>query len=370
MVRRGTNHWEGEAPAELCACNAKRGGSLTLPAGQPPRPAFSLVELLIVMAIIGILIGILIPAVQSSRAAAARNACGNNLRQIGLAAHNHLASLGYFPNGSVAREYPVDPLAEWTLYRWSALASLTPYLENTAAYDALDLSVPLYDRVSFKVRPENVEAVKIVVAEFLCPSDIGQRVTEEFGPTNYAVCTGSGIRGGTPRNTDGMFFTNSETTPAKITDGLSKTALASESRLGPPKVETEELEVFIAEDPQIDYKFILTAPVAETPCQNSTYWNRDDPRGFAWVNGEYRCTMYNHWQTPNGESPDCMGVQFSGGVQARYAPYGWRAARSNHPGGANVLLADGSLRFVGDEVDADVWKDLATIAGGETSAVP
>jgi prepilin-type N-terminal cleavage/methylation domain-containing protein len=340
MVRRGTNHWEG----------------------GPRRQAFSLVELLIVIAIIGILIGILIPAVQASRAAAARNSCGNNLRQIGLAANNHLASLGYFPNGSVAKEYPGNPLAEWTLYRWSALASLTPYLENSAAYDALDLSVPLYDSVSFKVRPENVEAVKIVVAEFLCPSDLGRRISEDFGPTNYAVCAGSGIRGGTPRNTDGMFYTNSETTPAKITDGLSKTALASESLLGQPQNDTH--------DTQLEYKFRLTAPLSESVCESTSNWNYTDPRGFAWVNGEYRCGMYNHWRTPNAELPDCMGVSVAGGVQARFAPYGWRAARSNHPSGVNVLLADGSQRFVGDEVDADVWKDLATIAGGETSEVP
>jgi prepilin-type processing-associated H-X9-DG protein len=65
-----------------------------------------------------------------------------------------------------------------------------------------------------------------------------------------------------------------------------------------------------------------------------------------------------------------MGVSVAGGVQTRYVPYGWRAARSNHPGGVHVLLADGSLRFVGDDVDAAVWKDLATIAGGEAGAAP
>jgi prepilin-type N-terminal cleavage/methylation domain-containing protein/prepilin-type processing-associated H-X9-DG protein len=335
-----------------------------------PRRGFSLVELLIVIAIVGILVGLLIPAVQASRAAAARNGCANNLRQIGLAAHNHQSALGYFPNGSVAKEYPQDPVAEWTLYRWSALASLTPYLENTAAYNALDLTVPLYDRTNFKVRSENLEGVKIVVAEFLCPSDIGRAVSPEFGPTNYAVCAGSGLRGGTPRNTDGIFFINSQTTPAKITDGLSKTVLASESLLGQPQVAEPGAPSNFDYNPQHEYKFILTAPVSEIACQNSSIWNYSDPRGFAWVNGEYRCGLYNHWRTPNSSTPDCMGVSVGGGIQVRYTPYGWRAARSNHPGGVNVLLADGSLRFVGDAVDAEVWRDLATIAGGETSASP
>ena len=221
--------------------------------------------------------------------------------------------------------------------------------------------MPLYAN-SFGVRPENVEAVRILVPEFLCPSDVGRSVSEDFAPTNYAVCAGSGAGGGTPRDTDGAFFINSQTTPAKIADGLSKTALASESLLGQPQSGPH--------DPQTEYKFAFSAPLSNTLCEATAQWNVSDPRGFAWVNGEYRCGLYNHRQTPNTAVPDCMGVQVSGGVKFIFTPYGWRAARSNHPGGVNVLLADGSLRFAGDDVDAGVWKDLATIAGGETSAAP
>jgi prepilin-type N-terminal cleavage/methylation domain-containing protein/prepilin-type processing-associated H-X9-DG protein len=326
------------------------------------RLAFSLVELLIVIAIIGILVGLLLPALQASRAAAARNSCGNNLRQIGLAAHHHEAALKFFPNGSVAKEFSAQPFTAWTFYRWSALASLTPYLENTAAYNALDLSVPLYAS-TFNIRPENVAAVRIFVPEFLCPSDIQRQVSEDFAPTNYAVCAGSGAGGGTPRDTDGVFFINSETTPAKITDGLSKTALASESLLGQPQPAAPH-------DPRTEYRFAFTAPLTDALCAGTAQWNVSDPRGFAWVNGEYRCGLYNHRETPSSTVPDCMGVQVGGGVKFIFTPYGWRAARSNHTGGVNVLLADGSLRFVGDDVETTVWKDLATIAGGETTTAP
>jgi hypothetical protein len=304
----------------------------------------------------------LIPAIHASRAAAARNSCANNLRQIGIAAHHHESALGYFPNGSVAREFPANPLAEWSLFRWSALASLTPYLEGTAAYNALDLNVPLYNRTTYKVRAENVEAVRIAVAEFLCPSDIAMPVSENFAPTNYAVCAGSGIGGGTPRDTDGVFFVNSQTTPAKISDGLSRTALVSESLLGQPQTG--------AHDAQTEYKFVLSAPLSETACRSSTIWNYTDARGFAWVNGEFRCALYNHARTPNSSTPDCMGVQIIGTVQTRLAPFGWRTARSNHPGGVNLLTADASLQFIADEIDAEVWRAMSTIAGEESSKTP
>ncbi len=326
---------------------------------QSQRAAgFSLIELLIVFAIIGALVALLIPAVQASRAAAIRASCANNLRQIGLAAHNYVSARRHFPNGSMAKEFTAQPFTAWTLYRWSALAQLLPYLENGATYSALDLSVPLYG-ANFKVRPENVDVVKFFIPEFLCPADISRPVSPDFGPTNYAVCTGSGSGGGTPRGTDGVFFINSQTLPSKITDGLSKTALASESLLGQPQQGDFH-------DSQREYKFAYASPVSDTICSAANQWNMSDPRGFAWANGEFRCGLYNHYYTPNSPTPDCMGVRLGGGVQLQFTPYGWRAARSAHAGGVNVIRADGSLQFVADVVDPSVWRALSTIAGGET----
>src|SRR3954452_25082672 len=167
--------------------------------------AFTLVELLVVIAIIGVLIAFLLPAIQASRGAASRAMCANNLRQVGLAAQNYVSARGRFPNGTVAKEFAAQPFTPWTFYRWSALAQLLPYMENSAAYGALDLSVPLYG-ANLLVRPENVDGVKVVVAEFLCPSDISRAVSPDFGPTNYALNAGSGIGGGTTRDTDGIFY--------------------------------------------------------------------------------------------------------------------------------------------------------------------
>jgi type II secretory pathway pseudopilin PulG len=324
--------------------------------------AFSLVELLVVIAIIGTLVALLIPAIQSSRGAASRASCANNLRQVGLASQNYLSSKGHFPSGSVAKEFSSQPFVAWTLYRWSALAQLLPYLENGAEYGALDLSVPLYG-ANFKVRPENVEAVKFVVVEFLCPADINRPVSTEFAPTNYAMNAGSGAGGGTPRNTDGVFYMNSQVAPAKIIDGMSKTALASESRLGQPQDGSFH-------DPQTEYKFAFGSPISDTICNAANQWNMSDPRGFAWANGEFRCGLYNHYYLPNSSTPDCMGVQLGGGVQVQFTPYGWRTARSAHAGGVNLIYADGSLQFIADAIDTEVWRAMSTIAGNEVLSAP
>jgi prepilin-type N-terminal cleavage/methylation domain-containing protein len=327
----------------------------------PSQGGFSLVELLVTIGIIGALAGLLLPAIQSSRQAARRNACGNNLRQLGIAALHHESTQGYFPSGAMAQEFAAEPYTPWTFYRWSALAQLTPYLENTAVYDALDFSFPLYG-ASFQVRPENADAIRLIVPEFLCPSEELRTVSEIFGPTNYVASAGTGRNGGSPRVADGVFYVNSDTRVSQITDGTSKTVLMSESVLGDPK-QSEH-------DPQTEYKFAFAAPVTESLCAATTQWNVSDPRGFAWASGEYRSALYNHYFTPNSPSPDCMGVLMSGGLDARFSAYGWRAARSAHPGGVNVLSADGSLRFVCDEIEPDVWREMATISGGETAGRP
>lgn len=317
---------------------------------------FTLVELLVVIAIIAGLVGLLLPAVQAAREAARRMSCSNNLRQVGLAMHNHHATLNYLPPGSVSKENPVVPSTPWTFYRWSALAMLSPYLENTAAYNLLDLDLPLYNS-SFGITPENREGVAVFVPTFVCPSDSAQRLSPNFGPANYQFNAGTGLSGGSPWETDGLFFVNSKIRFADIVDGTSNTIAISESILGVAGMQNT--------DPRTAYRFSFFAPLTEAACEGSVLWNYTDPRGFSWANGEYRNSLYNHRLMPNSETPDCIGVYFGGGFQRIYTPFGWKAARSRHSGGVNVMRADGSATFVSDSVDPSVWRAVSTRSGGE-----
>ena len=282
------------------------------------RPSgFTLIELLVVVAIIGVLVALLLPAIQASRESARNASCTNNLRQIGLAVNNFYSQRNVLPVGSESKQWPTAPTNAWTFYRWSTLAHLTPFLEESNVYNALDLTVPMYG-TNLALTPQNARGVALLVPLFLCPSDTGQIISSNYGPTNYAACAGSGAGGGTPNNTDGVFYVNSRTRLPQITDGTTHTAIFSESILGTPDGST------IPSDYTVDYKFTLSAPLTDARCTSTQQWNVSDGRGFAWASGEYRCALYNHYLLPNQPTPDCLGVTLSGGPQLMYTPYGWR----------------------------------------------
>ncbi len=330
---------------------------------------FTLVELLVVIAIIGVLVALLIPAVQAAREASRRSSCTIRMRQLGIATQNYLSAIGSYPAGSLAKPYPAVPTTPWNLYRWSALAALTPYLENQAAHDAIDFDLPLYG-ASLSLIEENADGVRLLLPEFLCPSDQQIRVSDQYGSTNYVVSTGTGFGDankvndlGSPFDTDGLFGVNSAVRTSQITDGLSKTALASESTLGVSRDEEPH-------DVRFEYKYIYVPAINDTLCDAPSAWNFTEPRGFSWANGEFRCALYNHYRVPNSESADCIRAAFGKKETTKYAAYGWRAARSVHPGGVNLTLVDGSVRFISDNVDKIVWQATSTIAGDEVHDSP
>jgi prepilin-type N-terminal cleavage/methylation domain-containing protein len=348
-----------------CSPAQRPAGMVRLNAAAERRPAFTLVELLVVIAIIGVLVSLLLPAIQASREASRRSDCLNRLRQIAVAQLNYESQHGHLPSGSISQPDPNNVRTPHSFYRWSALAQALPFMEGAPLHSQLDLSAPLY-MGNFAISPANRTAVKVVVPNFLCPNDRQVRVSPAFGPTNYAVCAGTGAEGGVPFDADGAYYINSAMELAEITDGTSQTVMAAEGVLGEtptglaPRTDT---------DPQLVYGFAMGVPLRTEPCETTELWNLTDPPGYAWANGEFRSAMYNHWTTPNARQFDCVSALTVAPPETQYAAYGWRTARSNHPDGVNAAMIDGSCRFVFDAIDLVAWQALATRAG-EDDAEP
>jgi len=330
----------------------------------------------VVIAIIGILVGLLLPAVQAAREAARRMQCQNNIRQLGLAAHNHESAMKILPPAYRGQQIGGAP-GYFDL--WGTLALLTPYLEQTAVYNSIDLSKTMYQLTS----PFGIQApvaCQAKVPTFLCPSDKAESVCSnayaipgELTPTNYAFCLGTGTtRGrtgwlGSPWDADGVFFAQSKVRITDIKDGSSNTIGASERILG----EGGESTV-VTSRVEIKPQTMFVNPGAETNdanCGSSLRTNFSNRRMYTWVAGEPRCTSYNHYYAPNDKiNPDCVANFTGTDPVTRSSGHGLSTARSKHVGGVNALYCDGSVRFVSDSIELTIWRAIATRVGGEVAA--
>jgi prepilin-type N-terminal cleavage/methylation domain-containing protein/prepilin-type processing-associated H-X9-DG protein len=309
------------------------------------RAAFTLIELLVVIAIIAILIGLLLPAVQKVRESASRLRCSNNLKQLGLAMHNYEGANGAFPQGRNA----------WPLVV-SAPSRLLAYVEQDNLQKLVNYDAPLTD-------PQNVLASKTRVGLFVCPSDPRNGQVPgmtDFG-TNYVANNGTGVTFDAGGNVAGYLkipdgngaFAQEPVRIADITDGLSNTAAFSESTLGNGQAPASAS----AADPRL---VVLVVPGGDDPtpatCDGAA-GSFAATRGGMWINGHYGNTLYNHYYPPNLAGKwDCGNASGNKGLTA---------ARSYHAGGVNVLLCDGSVRFVRNSIDVGTWRALGTRAGGE-----
>jgi prepilin-type N-terminal cleavage/methylation domain-containing protein len=330
------------------------------------REAFTLIELLVVMAIIAILIGLLLPAVQKIREAANRLSSQNNLKQIGLAMHNHHDNLQTLPAGS-------GPVRNGVSLGFSAQAQLLPYIEQENVQRLIDFSQPLYigSGPSRTLNPLHLVPAGTVVKTFLCPGD-GQNpfFKSYFAATmagcSYAVNTGSGLGtfNGTTYPTDGLFWNGSQTRLTDINDGTSNTLLTAEILLGAGSDATTVAGAKPAGLPRYaagrssGRSIIagapggLNPPLDEGDCNLATSWR--GARGSGWIQPDLASTGFNAYLVPNSDQWDCLGHG-----------NGWYGARSPFVGGVNVCLADGSVRFIKKSTSVDVWRALATRAGGE-----
>jgi len=324
-----------------------------------------LVELLVVIAIIGILIALLLPAVQAAREAARRMSCSNNIKQCALAMHNYHDTHRCFPG-----------FASSTTRSFSPQARLLPFAEQKNLQDLIDFGQPLFLGWGPRMRlnPAQAPAARTIVPMFRCPSDAEQDIYTEFyvnpgdafAGGNYMVCSGSGT--GTDYDirfpTDGAFYHRSACGFRDLLDGTSNTLLFAETLLGNHR-ETSGPE---PEDAQRQVGNVGMRPNRGAPGISGLPPNPDIAsvlagctrwrglRGSGWIIGKSYTSTFCPYMPPNTPVPDlyAMGV-------------GYFAARSNHPGGVNVGLCDGSVRFISETINLPTWQALGSVGGGEVA---
>jgi len=307
------------------------------------RTGFTLVELLVVIAIIGILIALLLPAVQAAREAARRAQCSNHLKQLTLAMHNYHSAMKKFPPGQYVYIDSPTPI-NWNRYSW--FYSILPYVEQQPMYDVYTEHLKNPTGTFSYTNLPNKEAV---VPNFMCPSDPTNPKVQNGSSTsnqqgfhgNYMLNAGDTYfnEGGYANSADlnGLFYVFSKTSFRDITDGTSNTLFAAE---------------------------ILLVPDGAVGSYS------EDIRG-RYHNVRHAGALFSTLYPPNTSQPDRHNYCINTKEKAPCTATGTNvvvSARSYHPGGVNVSLADGSTRFVSENVDLIIYHALGTRDGGEVVA--
>ena len=322
---------------------------------------FTLVELLVVIAIIGILVALLLPAVQSARAAARRTQCVNNLRQLGLAVLNFESAKRHLPSSA-----NVDLSVTVTANNgsWGVHGRILDYIEESSLRNLVDLEV------GWDVQP-SIHGVRIPM--FQCPSDPGSHQAREFSdarptlwPTNYGFNLGTWFvfdpqsgRGG-----DGLFYPNSRMRMARVIDGTSKTIVAAEVKAWQPYQRNGGPSTTVAPTTSAE-----AAPIVASGGQFKNTGHTE------WPDGRVHHTGFTATLTPNSYVPyqhdgatvdaDYNSWQEGKNGSSGSPTFAIITSRSFHEGNVQAVYLDGSVRNSSDDIDLYAWRAAATRAGSE-----
>ena len=311
---------------------------------QKRRAGFTLIELLVVISIIGVLVALLLPAVQAAREAARRSQCSNNLKQLGLAVHNYVDTHGVFPLGSYKKANLITPCG--ITHEQSFLVNLTPFFEQSNVFNAYNFGLHVYDYGNFTVHGVGLSTLwcpsdpKVDQANDLSyifgspPTPFIMRYNSYKGNSGTWFSPGDADNPGDPNfnallaQANGIFHFYSQNSIASVTDGTSNTLLFAESAYG--KLGGEDALFF----------------------------------GW-WTSGNYGDVMFTSFYPLNPQ----RRVGLSNNTTTISIDVFESAASSFHPGGANVVFADGSVRFLKDTIstapfDPATGAPLAIVAGG------
>lgn len=318
---------------------------------------FTLIELLVVIAIIAVLIALLLPAIQQAREAARRSQCSNSLKQIGIALANYSDTFHFFPAGGYNGKGPVNMsnvVEGWN--SWSGLSMLLPFMDHEAIYESVN-----FDYSASTVA--NTTARNKSVATFLCPSD--PRTGNRRQGTSYRLCRGLGFDWNAA---GGMFAMNRKVAPRDIIDGTSKTIAVGEGRIGlnrfDPITSLHKSVPNPSPVPSVGNGFNMSAfpayfdtcAAAATDAGSSGF----NQAGYIWAESDTKFTSVTTHAAPNTPNANCDNNTSDTESQVM-------TMSSHHSGGVNVLLADGTVTFVSDSVDLDLFRGYGTIQNGESA---